>query len=863
MNDRNRLELLRRYEIMDSATEKAFDDLTWLAAQICGSPISLINLIDDDRLWTKSVFGTKAVSIPRARTFCSVVVEQNATLVVPDATRDPRFNDFPDVAGGVRSYLGAPLLAAGGLPLGTLCVIDTEPREYTREQLAAITRLAEQVMHLIEVRIAQIKSVRLAARVATQNAIVLAAAQSSSPDVAVRRCLTEVVARSRWTAGRFLTADDRDHDRLVQRDAFARGEGSPLGAFIEGRDGRPAPAEGLARRAARTRRPAWVDEVRGEVAGEALLTDGVRTAIAVPVVVGDRVIGVFELFSSEAFEIDELDLEAFVQITAQIASAFERQLVREDLFSQKEFLNAVLENLADGVVACDAAGNLTLFNNATRELHGMGEQNLPPERWSEHYSLLRPDGVTPMPTTEVPLRRAFAGEVIHDVEMVIAPTESAARRVLTSGRAMYARDGRKLGAVVAMTDITARVAAEKAQAQLVAQLEDSRASLERRVNERTADLSSLNDSIPQIVWQTAADGHLLYLNRKFEDYTGLPKTLEGFTAAIHPEDLVASEAAWRTARAAGDIYQVELRLKVRTGAYRWFLSRAVAQRSSNGQIVKWFGTTTDIHDTKETEAILGNFFSLPGVMLALVSAGGTFTRVNGAWTETLGYPASELTGRSWVDFIHADDRARLALDQNTPGDTSSAVNLELRFRRRDGSYAWLNWSSSPRDGISYCVARDVSASKTDQMRLQSVFSSSIFGIFFWDAAGPIANANDTFLDIIGYTRRELDDGLIDWTKITPPEWAPADAAAIATIQATGASQPYEKEYLRKDGTRVPILLGASALPGDTLSGLAFIIDMTRQRATENRFEALVERSPFPTIVMNRRGSVDQGQPCVA
>ena len=121
---------------------------------------------------------------------------------------------------------------------------------------------------------------------------------------------------------------------------------------------------------------------------------------------------------------------------------------------ERDFLAAILENLFEGVVACDADGELTLFNRATREFHGLPEMPIPPEEWAQHYALYNIDGVTPLERDEVPLYRAFRGEDVHDAEMVIAPTGRPPRTVRASGRPLRGADGAITGAVVVMHDVT-------------------------------------------------------------------------------------------------------------------------------------------------------------------------------------------------------------------------------------------------------------------------------------------------------------------------------------------------------------------------------------------------------------------------
>lgn len=153
-NESQRLAILHAYRLLDTDAEAAFDDLTALASHLCGTPISLVSLVDHDRQWFKSRHGLDAPQTPRDVAFCAHAILDSQPLVVRDARDDPRFMDNPLVtsAPDLRFYAGIPLASTEGANLGTLCVIDHVPRDLTDAQLDALDRLARQVVSLMELR---------------------------------------------------------------------------------------------------------------------------------------------------------------------------------------------------------------------------------------------------------------------------------------------------------------------------------------------------------------------------------------------------------------------------------------------------------------------------------------------------------------------------------------------------------------------------------------------------------------------------------------------------------------------------------------------------------------------------------------
>jgi GAF domain-containing protein len=153
-DDAARVAALEKYAILDSEPEQAFDDLAKLASYICKTPIAMVSLIDGERQWVKSKVGTAATEAPREVAICSTAIQQSEVFVVTDALKDERFQTNPLVISEphIRFYAGAPLITEEGYALGTLCVVDLVPREFSAEQKEALKTLGRLVLAQMEFR---------------------------------------------------------------------------------------------------------------------------------------------------------------------------------------------------------------------------------------------------------------------------------------------------------------------------------------------------------------------------------------------------------------------------------------------------------------------------------------------------------------------------------------------------------------------------------------------------------------------------------------------------------------------------------------------------------------------------------------
>jgi PAS domain S-box-containing protein len=201
-DEKRRLEALRGYEVLDTAPEQAFDDLTLLAAHICQVPTAMVSLVDQDRQWFKSKLGMTAAETSRDIAFCAhTILHANQVLEVRDAAADPRFASSPLVTTNpnIRFYAGAPLVTPSGFPLGALCVMDTIPRQLSAEQLTALQALSRRVVDQLELR----RQTRELGQKERETAQLLVQAEKS------RRALLSLVEDTQQAMARLKESEER------------------------------------------------------------------------------------------------------------------------------------------------------------------------------------------------------------------------------------------------------------------------------------------------------------------------------------------------------------------------------------------------------------------------------------------------------------------------------------------------------------------------------------------------------------------------------------------------------------------------------------------------------------------------------
>jgi PAS domain S-box-containing protein len=215
--------------------------------------------------------------------------------------------------------------------------------------------------------------------------------------------------------------------------------------------------------------------------------------------------------------------------------------------------------------------------------------------------------------------------------------------------------------------------------------------------------------------------------------------------------------------------------------------------------------------------------------------------VNEAFERITGYTSAEIVGRS-PRFLEGKktDRRILAEILQALAD-QRPIQRQIINDRKDGTEYWLDIDIVPIfDPAGQCthftgIGRDITGTKKTEARFQRLVDCGAQGVFFWTTKGEIIGANDAFLRLVRYTREDLEAGRMDWMAMTPPEYAELNRRELAVVIASGDCVPFEKEFIRKDGTRVPILMGASSFADNPNEGVSFVLDLTERKKLEHQF----------------------------
>ena len=365
---------------------------------------------------------------------------------------------------------------------------------------------------------------------------------------------------------------------------------------------------------------------------------------------------------------------------------------------------------------------------------------------------------------------------------------------------------------------------------------------------------------------------------------------ELFPRIMHPDDLARVPALLQRFDSAtdGEILGIEYRLRHANGEWRWFYGReTVFNRNPDASPRQIIGTVVDITYLKQIQEELrlsNKRFQLASHAVDSVIYDWDITvnsiiRTEGI-TFILGYSLEEIepTIEWWMQLVHPEDKNNLFQPLQAVLADGEYYTFEYRVRHKNGQYCYvLDRGSVVRNAESHAVRvvgsiTDITqrkqaetALRESEAKFRRVIESNIVGIYFGDFTGKIYEANDSFLQTFGYTREELENGSLYWNRMTPQEYSELDEQKIQELQTDGACKPFEKEYLAKDGTRIPILLAIASIEARESEGysVCLVLDITKRkqaqlklRESEQSYRFLSESIPQIVWSCNPQGECE-------
>ena len=565
-NEPARLAALHRYKILDTPPEVAFDRITTLAARLFNMPIALISLVDESRAWFKSCIGFDAREVPREDTLCSFALLTDEPLIVPDAQLDDRFacNPFVQSEPGVRFYASAPLLSRDGFNLGTLCLLDGQPRDaLSAEQQATLVDLAAMVVDELELRLAahQIAQVDAALMEITQGV-------ATVTGVAYFDALVQHFAKVLDVDYAYigLVADDDAkvlrtiatcaHGQIVENLAYPLQE-TPCWEVIQ--QGKIC---------------CYPRNVQAQFPNAPLLKPlSVESYVAIPFFDSSGTpLGLLGVMDSKPLENVQLAESLLVIFALRIAPELERQQAEAVLQDSEAQTRNILESITDGFFALDQDWRFTYVNpQAERILNRTPGDLLGKVIWEVYPG-----------TVGTEFERAYrrtASERVASSLVSFYPDHSCWYEVY----AYPATDG----ITVYFRDVTDRKQAEEALRNSAEQL----------------SLALTAAKLGDWSWDAATD--IVTFSEQAAETFGIPPgpymTWTQMQDLLHPDDRERARSQVEQAIANHSDYDVEYRVIHADQTERWVAAKGRAQYDPLGQLLGMLGVVQDVSHRKQAE----------------------------------------------------------------------------------------------------------------------------------------------------------------------------------------------------------------------------------------------------------------------
>jgi PAS domain S-box-containing protein len=424
-----------------------------------------------------------------------------------------------------------------------------------------------------------------AALAAFSAAVHHALSEADSMETMLRRCTELLVEHLGAALARIWLLDSGDNTLVLRAS-------SGLYTHLDGEHGRIPVGSFKIGMIAQARQPHLTNEVVGDShvpQQEWARAQGLVSFAGYPLLVDDELVGVIGMFARKA--LSETTVDALQTVSQALAVGIQRKQAQEALREQSEWFRVTLGSIGDAVVTVDTNARITYLNPIAEALTG----------WTSHDASGKP-----------------LGEVLRLVnettrEHAVNPIDRALAEGLIVGLAnhttLLARDGREIPIEDSAAPIRSP-AGEIMGAVMVFHDVSERRQKETALEKSEQRFRLLGEIVPQLIWTTDAKGNREYLNERWRDYTGVPNDEWSWERIAHPEDSALTMEAWMQAVQEGTPFETECRLRRHDGEYRWFVSRGVPLREPSGEIVRWYGSCTDIHQQKITAEALREEYTI-------------------------------------------------------------------------------------------------------------------------------------------------------------------------------------------------------------------------------------------------------------